>query len=133
MKKIIALFIVALGSWFWYRFGGIPFTFAWLGLCLAFGFTCLKLHFSDAIRLWGFVAAVLILLLGGAVFLARRLGEGAAFLWIVIGTVLLMMYQKKLLRRWLPLFRLADEFERIVRERSGEDGEPPPVDSEHPE
>jgi len=120
MKKLLGFIIFLIGAWQFYRFGGGAFAFAWLGLCLAFLYTCRKLHLRDALKLWIYVFAVLAVLLGGALLLERNWGESAAFIWVILCTIVLMVFQKKLMRRWLPIFYLAQEFDDIVK-RASED------------
>jgi membrane protein YdbS with pleckstrin-like domain len=88
-----------------------------IGFFLAFGITLLKLHLGDALRLWGIVLGVIIILLGVAVILAREWSEFAAGVWIFIGIVLLFLFQNKLKRK-IAIFNIADKFEEIIDEES---------------
>ena len=89
---------------------------AFIGIFLAFGVTLIKLPLSDALRLWGFVIFFMVIMLGGAVILARQWSEFAAGVWIFIWLILLMVFQNKI-KRLIPIFYIAEKFEEIVKEK----------------
>jgi len=70
MKKLAFGLILIVGGYFVYRLAGDY----WLGLCLAFALTCRKLHLGDALRLWGIVLAIVAIMLGGGLIIARQWG-----------------------------------------------------------
>lgn len=117
MKQILYFLITIITSYFVYRIMNVYWMFAILGLWLVFGFALLKLHFSDALKLWGIVLGFLVIMLGGAVMVARIWSEFVAGVWIVICIVLLVAFQKKLMRL-LTVFRIAEQFEDSVKESS---------------
>ncbi len=90
---------------------------AFIGFWLAVGVTLLKLHLSDALRLWGFVIFYMAIMLGGGVILARKWSEFAAGVWIFIWIILLMVFQNKI-KRLIPILYIAEKFEEIVKEKS---------------
>ena len=56
-------------------------------------------------------------MLGGAVIFARHLSSLAAGIWIFICIVLLFLFQHKI--KWMiPIFNIADKFEKIINEES---------------
>jgi hypothetical protein len=117
MKKLIwGLFFVG-GAYLSNRIAGVYWMIAFIGLWLASGFIFKKLHIGDALRLIGFVVFFMAMMLGGGVILARTWGETAAGVWIFICVVLLMIFQKRIVRM-IPIFRIAQEFEDIVKEKS---------------
>ena len=103
MKKLLYFLFAVIGSFDVYRIANLYWMLAFLGLWLAFGITLLKLHLGDALRLWGIVLGVLVILLGGAVILAKGCGELAAGIWIFICVVLFFIFQNTL-RRMILMF-----------------------------
>jgi len=59
----------------------------------------------------------MVIMLGSAVVLARQWSEFAAGVWIFICMILLMVFQKKMMRM-VTIFRIAEKFEEIVKENS---------------
>ena len=119
MKKFIYWLIFIVGGILVYQVADVYAMWAFIGLYLAFGITLLKLNLSDALRLWGFVIFYMVILLGGGAILAGKWGEFAAGVWIFIWIILLFVFQNKI-KRLIPIFYIADEFEKIVREKSKE-------------
>lgn len=120
MKKILYFLIAVIGSYFVYRSINVYWMLGFLGLWLAFGFTLLKLHFASAFQLWGVVLGSISIMLGGGVVIARQWSEFAAGVWIFICIILLMVFQKKLIRL-VTIFRIADDFEKIVKQSEREE------------
>jgi hypothetical protein len=77
----------------------------------------LKLPTGDASRLVGFVILFVVVMLGGGVILARQWGKAAAGVWIFICLVFLMVFQNRI-KRMIPIFRIADAFEEVVKDKS---------------
>jgi len=117
MKKLIFWILLIVGAYIVYRIVDVYFMLTFIGFYIAFGITLLKLHLGDALRVWGFVFFFMIIMLGGAVILARNWNEFAAGVWIFICIILLMIYQKKIIRM-IPIFHIAEMFEEIVKEKS---------------
>ena len=91
--------------------------FAWIGLWLAFGFTCVKLTIDDALRLWGIVLGIVAVMLGGGTILARLFGEWAGGIWVFSSIVLLVLLRKKIVGL-IPILHLTKTFDDIVKEKS---------------
>jgi len=119
MKKIIYWLILVAGGFLVYHIADVYLMLAFIGLWLAFGVTLLKLHLSDALRLWGFVIFYMAIMLGGGVILARKWSEFAAGVWIFICIILLFVFQNKI-KRLIPMLYIAEKFEEIIKEKSKE-------------
>ena len=91
--------------------------FAWIGLWIAFVFTCVKLKIDDALRLWGVVLGIAAIMLGGGTILARLCGEWAAGIWVFMCIVLLLLLRAKIIRL-IPILHLTKIFDDIVKEQS---------------
>lgn len=74
---------------------------------------------NDALRLWGAALSISIVMLGGAVILARLVGEWAGGIWVFVCIVLLLLLRTKILRL-IPILHLAQTFEEIVKEKRKE-------------
>jgi len=119
MKKLAFGLILIVGGYFVYRLAGDY----WLGLCLAFALTCRKLHLGDALRLWGIVLAIVAIMLGGGLIIARQWGGGAAYgVWIVFCLILLMVLRNRIIRL-IPILHLAQLFEEVVEEATEKESE----------
>jgi hypothetical protein len=114
MKKLIFWLLLLGGGYAVYRNAEGYWVVAYVGLLLAFGFLFKKLHTGDAFRLVGFVVGFTVLMLGGGVIIARKWSEPAAGVWIGVCIVLLMIFQGKI-KRMIPTFRIANEFEELVK------------------
>ena len=118
MKKFIYWIILIGGAYLIHQIFDVYFMWAFIGTFLGIGITLIKLHFGDALRLWGFIFTVMIVMLGGAILLARHWHEFAAGVWIVFCIILLFLFQNKI-KRMIPIFYLAELFEEIVKEKTG--------------
>jgi hypothetical protein len=118
MKKLIYWLILIGGAYFIHQIANVYCMLAFIGLFLAFGITLIKLHLSDALRLWAFVITFMVIMLGGAILLARHWNEFAAGVWIVICIILLFVFQNWI-KKMIPIFYIAEMFEEIVKEKSG--------------
>ena len=118
MKKLIYWIILFCGAYLIHQIADVYFMWAFIGIFLGIGITLIKLHIGDALRLWGFVFTFMIIMLGGAILLARHWHEFAAGVWIVFCIILLFVFQNKI-KRMIPIFYLAEMFEEIVKEKSG--------------
>ncbi len=96
MRKIFYWLILVAGRYLIYRIADVYWMLAFIGIFLAFGVTLIKLPLSDALRLWGFVIFFMVMMLGGAVILARQWSKFAAGVWIFIWIILLMVFQNKI-------------------------------------
>lgn len=117
MTKIALPLIFVVGAILLYMLLDGYWLFAWIGLWLAFGFTCVKLPVNDALRLWGIVLTIFAMMLGGGIVLARIFGEWAGGIWIFFCIVLLMFLRKKIIRL-VPILHLAQTFKDIVNEKT---------------
>ena len=122
MKRLIFLLIVIVGGYLVYRIAGDYWVLGWLGLCLAFALTCRKLHLGDALRLWGIVLAIVAVMLGGGLIIARQWGGAAYGVWIVFCLILLMIFKNRIVRL-IPIFYLAEIFEEVVKEATEKESE----------
>jgi hypothetical protein len=118
MKKLIYWLILIGGAYFIHQIANVYCMLAFIGFFLAFGITLIKLHLSDALRLWAFVITFMVIMLGGAILLARHWSEFAAGVWIVICIILLFVFQNRI-KKMIPIFYMAEMFEEIVKEKSG--------------
>jgi len=66
------------------------------------------------LRLVGFVVSFMAIMLGGGVIIARNWSEVAASVWVVVCIILLMIFQGRI-KRMIPTFRIANEFEEIIK------------------
>jgi len=120
MKKLIFWLLLLGGGYAVYRTGEGYMVVAYVALCLAFGFIFRKLHTSDAFRLVGFVVGFMAVMLGGGVIIARNWSEAAAGVWVGVCIVLLMVFQGKI-KRMIPTFRIASEFDELVKAKMMEE------------
>lgn len=116
IKTILALTFVIGGILVYILLDGY-WLFAWIGLWIAFGFTCVKLTIDDALRLWGIVLGIVAVMLGGGTILARLFGEWAGGIWVFSCIVLLMLLRKKIVGL-IPILHLTKTFDDIVKEKS---------------
>ena len=114
MKKLIFWLLLLGGGYAVYRSAEGYVVVAYVGVCLAFGFLFKKLHTGDALRLIGFVIGFMAIMLGGGVIIARNWSEAAAGVWIGVCIVLLMIFQGRI-KRMIPTFRIANEFEELLK------------------
>ena len=112
MKAVLALIFVIGGIILYIQLGGY-WLMAWVGLWIAFGYTCAKLPIGDALRLWAIVLTFVAMMLGGGIILARLVGEWAGGIWIFSCIILSMLLRKKIIRM-IPILHLAQTFEDIV-------------------
>jgi hypothetical protein len=71
MKKILPWLILIGGAFLFYRIAGVYWMLAFIVIFLAFGFTILKLHLNDALRLEDFVFLFMVIMLGSAFLFSR--------------------------------------------------------------
>jgi hypothetical protein len=114
MKKLIFWLLLLGGGYAVYRSAEGYAVVAYVGVLLAFGFLFKKLHTGDALRLIGFVIGFMAVMLGGGVIIARNWSEAAAGVWIGVCIILLMVFQGKI-KRMIPTFRIANEFEELIK------------------
>lgn len=114
MKKLIFWLLLLGGGYAVYRTAEGYWVVAYVGVCLAFGFIFKKLHTGDALRLVGFVVSFMAIMLGGGVIIARNWNEPAAGVWIGVCIILLMVFQKRI-KRMIPTFVIANEFEEVIK------------------
>ncbi len=117
MTKIALLLIFIVGAILLYTLLDGYSLFAWIGLWVAFAFTCVKLTIDDALRLWGIVLGIVAVMLGGGTILARLFGEWAGGIWVFSCIVLLMLLRKKIVGL-IPISHLTKTFDDIVKEKS---------------
>ena len=120
MKKLIFWLLLLGGGYAVYRSAEGYVVVAYVGVCLAIGYLFKKLHTGDALKLLGFVVGFMALMLGGGVIIARNWSEAAAGVWIGVCIVLLMILQGKI-KRMITTFRIADEFEQVVKAKMMEE------------
>ena len=116
IKTVLSLAFI-IGGILTYIFLDGYFLFAWIGLWIAFTFTCVKLPLTDALRLWGVALSIVVMMLGGAVILARLVGEWAGGIWVFVCIVLLLFLRTKILRL-IPILYLEKIFDDVVKGKS---------------
>jgi hypothetical protein len=116
MKKLILGLLLIGGGYAVYRTAEGYWVAGYIGLCLAFGYLFKKLPTGDALRLIVFVISFMAIMLGGGVILARQWSETAAGVWIVLCVIFLMVFQNRI-KRMIPIFRVADAFEEVMKDK----------------
>ena len=96
MRKLIYFLITIIGGYIVYKTVDVYWMLGFWGVWFAFGMTLLKLHLKDALQLWGIVIGTMVVMMGGAVIIARQWSEFAAGVWIFICIILLMVFMKRL-------------------------------------
>lgn len=117
MKKLAFWLILFGGAYLTYRMAEGYWVVGFIGLWLAIGLLFKRLPTGDALRLIGFVVLFMAIMLGGGIVLARRWGEAVAGVWMFVWIVLLAVFQKRIIRM-IPVLRIAQEFEDVLKERS---------------
>jgi hypothetical protein len=117
MKKLVFWVVLIGGSIVTSQVAEGYWVVGLIGLCLAFALIHRKVHTSDALRIFGFVIASVLFMLGGGTIFARRWGEFAAGLWIVFSVVLLMI-SMKWFKKFITTLDLVEKFDEIVKEKS---------------
>ena len=93
---------------------------AWIGICLAVGYVYHKLFTLDASLFIGFFLVYLTILFGGMIFIARKWGVAPGMIFVIIWVILLMIFGKKIILR-IPMFYMAETFDKIVKKQSSKD------------
>jgi hypothetical protein len=117
MKKLVFWLLLLGGGYAVYRTAEDYWVAGYIGVCLAFGYLFKKLPTGDALRLVVFVISFMAIMLGGGVIIVRNWSEPAAGVWIVLCIIFLMIFQRRL-KRMIPVFRIADAFEEVVKDKT---------------
>ena len=117
MLKVFLALVFIVGAILVFMFLDGYALFAWIGLWIAFAFTCKRLMIDDALRLWGVVLGIAAILLGGGIILARLCGEWAAGIWVVLCIILLLLLRARIIRL-IPILHLIKIFDDIVKEKN---------------
>jgi len=117
MRKVIFLAILAGGGYLVYRLDDVYWTLAVMGICISFAILSRKLFAGEAARMLGVALSAAAVMLGGGSIVARWWGEVAAGAFVVACIILLLVSLKRI-KRMFPTLVIAEEFEKILHEKS---------------